>query len=484
MDVEGSGDLADRLAFEVAARAPDNRDLRFETVNGKAEIVVSPLDRFDEPESLLGLRSAVQTRMPKAGMPDILLEVMARTGFARSFTHLSERHAKVENFEVSLCAALVGEACNIGLEPIARPDIPALRRDRLSWLGQNFIRPDTIAAANAAIVAAHARLPIVEHWGKGEVASADGTRFTAPANAIHAGANPRYFGQKRGVTWYNMLSDQFSGLGALVIPGTLRDSLTLLALLLEQETELEPIEIMTDTAAYSDAIFGLFWLLGYQFSPRPANIGGAKLWRIDRQADYWPLDAIARGTVNTRLIIENWPDLIRLAGSLKLGHLKAAGVMRTLQVKDRPTTFAKALSELGRIIKTLHVLRTIDDPAFRRRTLVQLNRQELRHKLGRRIHHSERGEIRTPLRQGQEEQLGALGLALNAIVHWNATYMQEALQHLADSGPASQPADITRLSPILWRHINFLGRYEFLLPDAVANGGLRPLRLPNSEWDF
>ena len=46
-----------------------------------------------------------------------------------------------------------------------------------------------------------------------------------------------------------------------------RDSLVLLALLLEQETELEPMEFMTDTAAYSDAVFGLFWLLGYQFSP-------------------------------------------------------------------------------------------------------------------------------------------------------------------------------------------------------------------------
>jgi len=453
-------------------------------VAGKTEIVVSPLDRLDEPESLLKLRGAVQSRMPKAGMPDIFLEVMAWSGFARSFTHLSERQAKVDNFDTSLCAVLVAQACNIGLEPIVRPDIPALRRGRLSWIGQNFIRPETLAAANVAIVAAHSRLPIVAHWGTGEVASADGMRFTAPASAIHAGANPKYFGQKRGVTWYNMLSDQISGLGGIVMPGTLRDSLSLLALLLDQETELEPIEIMTDTAAYSDAIFGLFWLLGYQFSPRLADIGGARLWRIDGQADYGPFDPVARGTIKIALIRDNWGDFLRLAGSLKLGHLKAAGVMRILQVKDRPTTLARALSELGRIIKTLHILRTIDDPAFRRRTLVQLNRQELRHRLGRKIHIGDRGEIRTPLRQGQEEQLGALGLALNAIVHWNAVYMQEALRDIESTGTVPSAADIARLSPIAWRHINFLGRYDFLLPDAVAEGGLRPLRQPTSEWDF
>ena len=110
--------------------------------------------------------------------------------------------------------------------------------------------------------------------------------------------------------------------------------------------------------------------------------------------------------------------------------------------------------------------------------------QELRHKLGRRIHLGDRGEIRSPLRQGQEEQLGALGLALNSVVHWNAVYMQEALSQLANRAVAIDPADITRLSPIFWRHINFLGQYEFYLPEAVAKGGLRPLRESTSEWDF
>lgn len=483
-EIDGLSRLLDEAYRHVVARADDNPDLRFQTVAGKTEIVVTPLDKLDEPDSLRALRAAVHTSMPKAGMPDIFLEVMARTGFAKAFTHLSERQASVDHFEISLCAALVGSACNIGLEPLVRPEVPALRRDRLSWVNQNFIRPETIAATNAAIVAAHSRLDIVRHWGAGEAASADGMRFVAPTSAIHAGPNPKYYGQERGVTWYNMISNQFSGLAGAVIPGTLRDSLVVLALLLEQETELEPLEIMTDTAAYSDAIFGLFWLLGYQFSPRLADIGGAKLWRIDRQARYGRFDEIAWGRININLVREHWPDLIRLAGSLKLGHLKAAGVMRMLQVKDRPTTLAKALSELGRIIKTLHILRYIDDQPFRRRILFQLNRQELRHKLGRRVHHGDRGEIRSPLRQGQEEQLGVLGLALNSIVHWNTIYMQETVRQLSATGTPPPAADIARLSPISWRHINFLGRYDFSLPDAVANGGLRPLRKPNSEWDF
>ena len=199
---------------------------------------------------------------------------------------------------------------------------------------------------------------------------------------------------------------------------------------------------------------------------------------------YGPFNNLGKGTINLPLIRENWPDVIRLAGSLKLGHLKAAGIMRTLQVKDKPTTLARALSEIGRIAKTVHILHYIDDPAFRRRILTQLNHTELRHRLGRRIHHGERGEIRSPLQQGQEEQLGSLGLALNAVVHWNAIYMQEAIRQLRLNSMDIRDDDIAHLSPLIWRHLNFLGRYDFSLPDAVMNGGLRPLRNPTSAWDF
>lgn len=76
------------------------------------------------------------------------------------------------------------------------------------------------------------------------------------------GRTPKYFGYERGVTYYNLISDQFTGLNAVVVPGTLRDNLFLLAVVLEQQTELNPTEIMTDTGAYTDVVFGLFWLLG------------------------------------------------------------------------------------------------------------------------------------------------------------------------------------------------------------------------------
>jgi TnpA family transposase len=345
---------------------------------------------------------------------------------------------------------------------------------------QNFLRAETLTAANAALVAAQNGIKLAQSWGGGEVASADGLRFVVPVRTIHSGPNPRYFGRERGVTWYNLASDQYTGLNAITVPGTLRDSLNLLAVVLEQETDLSPTEIMSDTAGYTDTIFGIFHLLGYQFSPRIADVGGARFWRIDPRADYGVLDELAAKKVNVRLIAEHWDDLLRLAGSLKLGVVRAAGLTRTLQTNDRPTKLARALQELGRMVKTLYLLRFIDDEGYRRRILTQLNRHEGRHRLARMIFHGKRGELRQRYREGQEDQLGSLGLVTNIVVLWNTIYIDAALDRLRAEKYDVRLEDVARLSPLGHNHVNMLGRYAFTLPDTVARGELRPLRDPRT----
>jgi hypothetical protein len=66
----------------------------------------------------------------------------------------------------------------------------------------------------------------------GLVASVDGLRFVVPVATINAGPNPHYFGMRRGATWLNAVNDRYSGIGAIVVPGTVRDSLYVLDLLL------------------------------------------------------------------------------------------------------------------------------------------------------------------------------------------------------------------------------------------------------------
>lgn len=463
----------------VAARLPYNEAVRFETVAGKQELVLSPLDKLEEPPSLVALRNEVKSRMPRVDLPEILLEIAARTGCLDAFTHLTERTARANDLATSLCAVLLAEACNTGPEPFVRQDIAALRRDRLLWVDQNYVRDETLIAANAILVAAQSRIALARTWGGGDVASADGMRFVVPVRTVHAAPNPKYFNRGRGVTWYNLLSDQGTGLNAITVPGTLRDSLVLLAVVLEQQTELQPTRIMTDTGAYSDVMFGLFRLLDHRFSPRLADVGGTRFWRVDPHADYGELNALARQRISLDRITPHWDDVLRLIGSLKLGLVPAMGIMRTLQVDERPTPLALAIAEIGRIDKTIHTLNYIDDETRRRSTLLQLNLGEGRHSLARDVFHGKRGELYQRYREGQEDQLSALGLVVNMIVLWNTLYMDAVLDQLRSEGYPVRPEDEARLSPFGHEHIHMLGRYSFLVPEAVARGELRPLRADN-----
>ncbi|WP_425458585.1 Tn3 family transposase [Actinomadura decatromicini] len=90
-------------------------------------------------------------------------------------------------------------------------------------------------------------------------------------------------------------------------------------------------------------------------------------------------------------------------------------------------------------------------------------------------------QLRQRYREGVEDQLGALGLALNAVLWWNTLYLDAAVKQIrADRFPATDDM-CARLSPIAYEHINFLGRYAFTRADADA--GLRPFHDPAQEAD-
>ena len=480
--VKGLRAALDETYRRVSARFAENEAVRIAyDKDGKATLTIRHLDKLEEPASLMALREQTAALLPHVDLAELLLEIQAKTGFADEFTHVSEAEARAEELSTSVCAVLLSEACNIGLRAVAHRDHPALGRGRLNWVQQNYLRAETLIRANARLVDYQATLALAQEWGGGDVASADGLRFVTPVRTLNAGPNRKYYGAHLGLTYYNFTSNQYTGFHGIAVPGTLRDSMYILEGLLEQQTSLKPTEIMTDTAGASDMVFGLFWLLGYQFSPRLADAGEASFWRLDMQADYGTLNDIARHRARIDRIEQHWDDMLRIAGSLKLGTVHASELVRSLLKSERPSSLAQAIIDLGRINKTIYLLNYIDDEEYRRRILTQLNRGEGRHKVARTICHGRRGEIRKAYREGQEDQLNALGLVTNAVVLWNTLYLQAALEHLQAAGMDIHPEDRARLSPLQHRHVNVLGRFSFALADPIARGKLRPLNIDGED---
>jgi TnpA family transposase len=381
---------------------------------------------------------------------------------------------------VSIIAVLIAQACNVGYKPLVDEKIPALRLERLKYVARHYIRPETLITANAMIVDYHTKLPLAIEWGGGEVANIDGLRFVVPRATIHARRNPRYFHRRRGITAIGTTTDHYVGIHTIVVPGTPRDGLYLLDGLLDPQTSVRPQQIMTDTAGYTDIMFGCYRILDFQLSPRMADSGGARFWKLDPLAEYGRLKAVATNVIDRGVIELCYDDILRVGGSLLQRQTTGSELMRALRSHTRHlATLGRALAAVGRVPKTIHLLDYCNDPIYRRAILGQINRGEGRHELARRVCHGNKGELPQPYQRGQEEQIGALGLVVNCIVLYNTIYTQRALDQLTAAGYEIQREDIRRLSPLGHEHITLTGRYHIALTETIRRGEYRPLKTPD-----
>jgi TnpA family transposase len=236
---------------------------------------------------------------------------------------------------------------------------------------------------------------------------------------------------------------------------------------LDNQTELEILEHTTDTAGYTEIIFALFDLLGLRFSPRIKDLPDQSLYRLNRQVKYQNIEPLLKGTINTKLILAHYDDLLRLAGSLKLGWVTASLIISKLQAHPRQNSLTRALVEYRRLIKTRFVLRYLLSENVRKEINLQLNKGEAMHALRRFIFFANGGKIRKSQDDVQTNQAGSLNLMTNAVVIWNTVYMQQVINQLKVEGYEINEDDLKHLSPARHEHINPYGKYEFNVEEEL-----------------
>jgi TnpA family transposase len=93
--------------------------------------------------------------------------------------------------------------------------------------------------------------------------------------------------------------------------------------------------------------------------------------------------ALFRGGIDTELIRGQWDQLVRIASSLRERTAPAHVVVQRLAGSSPSHCVARALTALGRVVKTIYILRYLHEDDVRRKVQLQLNRGESRHELAR-----------------------------------------------------------------------------------------------------
>jgi len=166
-----------------------------------------------------------------------------------------------------------------------------------------------------------------------------------------------------------------------------------------------------------------------------------------------------------------------LAASIKQRTVTASLMLRKLRSYPRKNGLAVALRQLGRIERTLFALDWMQNVKLRRRVQIGLNKGEVKNSLARAVLLNRLGEIRDRSFENQRYRASGLNLVVSAIVLWNTTYLERAVQALRDSGKDVNDRLLPHLSPLGWEHINLTGDYIWRQSKQVEQGKFRPLRM-------
>ena len=464
--------------FNPADHLDKKVDIRME--NGK--LVVTKLPGEEITPSSEALKEVVAGRLPELELTDLLIEVDGWTRFSRYFEHPSGNEPRSPDALHHCYAGILANACNFGFRQMQR--MSGLSYRKMAWYSTWYLREETLKSAFSELVNFHSRLPLAALWGGGTLSSSDGQRFPVSVKTRNAVAIPKYFGYGRGLTYYTWTLDQYSQYGTKVVASTIRDATYVLDEILDNETELTILEHTTDTAGYTDLVFGLFDLLGLQFSPRLRDLADKKLYRIDKQIKYKNIDSLIKGKINVDLILRHWDELLRIAGSLKLGFVTASLLISKLQSHPQKNALTKAMQEYGRLNETIFILKYLQTPEYQKKITVQLNKGEALHALRRDVFIANEGKIRKRHQEDQLNQAACLNLVINAITVWNTVYMQAALDQLKSEGYEVKEEDVKNLSPARSEHINMYGKYYFNVEEGPKRKDLRELRKPSSNLLF
>ena len=242
-------------------------------------------------------------------------------------------------------------------------------------------------------------------------------RFYVPIHIL--AADYSHVLQGRGVTLYAHTSDNFLRMHQQPIPCRLREAAFSLDGLMEHDPELDPKVCYTDTHGYTEVVMATAALLGYELAPRIKDIKDQTLYKMDRQEHYSNLDPVHSGTIKPHLIRNAWDETVRVIASIEERIVSPSLVLHRLGSYARQNSIYQALSEVGRVEKTVHILNTLDDEDYRRRMGRELNKGEASHDLSQFLCFGKEGVLRGREFGDQVHTFSCLSVLHNAVVAWN-----------------------------------------------------------------
>jgi TnpA family transposase len=397
-------------------------------------------------------------KLPQIRITDLLIEVDKEIGFTEAFTDI--RTGSPCRDQIGLLTVLLSDGVNLGLTKMAAAS-NAHGYWELLRIAKWHIQEDAYDRALAMIVESQSNLPMASNWGEGLTASADGQFF--PVGGVGEAMNVvnMKYGREPGIKAYTHVSDQYAPFVTQAIPATAHEASYILDGLLSNDAGRQIKEQYSDTGGFTDHVFAMCALLGYTFAPRIRDLPSKRLYSFNPTSVHKELKPLVAGRLNSELIVNNWPDILRAVASCAANTIKPSELLKKLASYPRQNELGLALREIGRVERSLFMLRWMTDEQLQHRVQLGLNKGEAHHALKRALSFNRHGEIRDRTLEGQHYRIAGMNLLAAAVIYWNTKKLGELVQDMKLEGNEISPEILAHTSPLGWEHIILTGEYRW-----------------------
>jgi len=264
---------------------------------------------------------------------------------------------------------------------------------------------------------------------------------------------------------YHHVSDTYVALFSHFIPCGVWEAIYIIDGLLKNKSDIQPDTIHADTQGQSAPVFALSYLLGIKLMPRIRNWQDLKFFRPAPDARYEHIDSLFKDTIDWSLIEVHWKDLLRVVLSISAGKISSVTLLRKLGNDSRKIRLYQAFRELGRVVRTIFLLRYISDLDLREKITASTNKVEAYNGFAKWNFFGGEGVISDNDPEEQEKMVKYNDLVTNAIIFSNAVDLTRILRDLVNEGMKPRRQDVATMSPYMTGHIKRFGDY---LIDAEA----------------
>ena len=409
---------------------------------------------------------------------EVLATVDLHSHFLDEFQHWQQRYNRSKPSKGTFIAAISALGCDIGTGKILKisRDVNASELENtVNW----YFYPEGLQGVNDRLLSFMDQLELGRVYRRSQETlhtSSDGQQFEVRGDSLNANYSYKYSRRTKAASVHSFIDERHLLFHTLVVSAAERESAWVIDGLMHNDVIKSDIH-PTDTHGYTEAIFGVMHLLGFSYAPRIKNFKRQKLYLFNTHKDVdrstWAIKP--SGYINAELIETHWDDILRFVVTIKLKETSASDLFRRLNSYSKQHALYTALKAFGRILKSIFILRYIDDLGLRQSIEKQLNKVESSNRFSREISVGQGREILQADRQEQEVAQACKRLVKNAIVCWNYLYLTQKIAEESDrERRSSMLKSVAAGSVVSWRHINLLGEYDFSEEKLQDSFGIKP----------